>query len=169
MLYAAGWRSNTPSPGCTKDDWLPDCWDEKESKALAHQIHTLSLLGVVYDIEIAGATLHATAIHNGRPVEFVAIYGDTHHQVLAYARERLPTVNHRTVVISRDRDNSRVNPKHLQRIIDAPENAATDDIAFTHPTTAQAIHGFASCRDAWQEASDSAAVRTRLDVLLGLS
>jgi hypothetical protein len=148
--------------------WCPDLWETAESEALAHQIHTLSLLRAACDVNIAGATLHGTLMNNGKPVEVVAICGSTHAEVLAHAKTQLRGVNHCTIIISRDSESSHTNPQELKRFTDIGESENRETIQFTDPVGGWRVRDFASCRDVWQSAADEAAMKESIRGVLGL-
>ncbi len=167
MRYGAAFKTETEAQANASAS-CPDLWETTESEVLAHQIHTLSLLCTACDVKIKGATLHGTLMHKGNPVEVVAIRGKTHPEIHAHARNGLPDVNHRTIVISLDNAVAKINSKELADITNIGDPKSRDDIKFTDPVAGRRLYDFASFRNAWQTAADENAVKENLCGVLGL-
>ena len=55
-----------------------DRWAQPETDALEHVVHSLTSLGLTYELEIAGAALHGALRSDSGCVQVVAIRGETH-------------------------------------------------------------------------------------------
>ena len=83
-----------------------DLWGVEEADALKHVLHSLTSLGLAYNLEFEGAVLHGAIQNNGDFIQVVAIRGYSHRDCRLHYDELIPKQSADPVlVIARDRDN----------------------------------------------------------------
>jgi hypothetical protein len=89
----------------TSDD--VDEWDNIESEALKHLIHTLDIVGIGFPSPTVGTDpAHATVVMNNQTVDLLAIRGMSHEACIEHSRMFLGRPRRQVLLISRDRDNN---------------------------------------------------------------
>lgn len=84
-----------------------DDWNDIESAALKHLVHTLDILGVGFPTLTLGAMPpHATAKIDNKEIDIFAICGPSHEDCIKYSKSLLSSLQHQFLVISRDPDNT---------------------------------------------------------------
>jgi len=129
-----------------------DFWETEESEAIEHVLHSLTSLGLAYNLEIADATLHG-AIQDGEGfIQVVAIRGDSHEDCRHHYDDQVRQQGtDPTLVISRDRDNLTPTKREYSKIF---ENYDENGLAFLD---------FQSLVTACRNAADSSKLKEQLD------
>jgi len=97
-----------------------DLWEQPETDALEHIIHSLTLLGMTYDLEVADSSLHGRMDGDAGYVQVVAIRGETYEDCRLHYDRTVPKLGSDLVlVIARDRDNLVPAPEEFQRVYEA--------------------------------------------------
>jgi len=83
-----------------------DLWGREEIDAIRHVLHSLTSLGLAYNLEFGSAILHGAVQDDEGIVQVVAIRGDTHEDCRLHYDKHIP--HHGTdpvLVIAHDHDN----------------------------------------------------------------
>ena len=100
----------------------PDVWDAPETNAIKHVLHSLTSLGLAYNLEIENSLLHGTVEHDKGFIQVVAIRGDFYEDCQRHFDD---FVQHSgtdpVLVIARDHDNNLPVPGDFMNIVD-PKN-----------------------------------------------
>ena len=84
-----------------------DEWDETESNALMHLVHTLDIVGIGSVQPIVGVDPgHATVVINSQTVDLVAIRGKSHETCLKHSQALVSMPRRQILLVSRDPDNN---------------------------------------------------------------
>ena len=133
----------------------PDIWDAPEADALEHVLHSLTSLGLAYELEIDSSMLHGTVHGDKGFIQVIAIHGDTYADCQRHFDEFVqPSVTDPVLVIARDRDNLRPVPDEFTNVVD-PENKSGVVFLDYHIIVD-------NCRNA----ADSVVLKGKLDVIL---
>ena len=110
-----------------------DDWQEEQSDAVVHMVHTFSILGICTRCwTLAESSGHATISSGEWKIDVYAIRGETHEECREHFARRLPAGRHRVLVVSRDVDNI----EWLERFGNYVDQARGDDSCdrdFTDP------------------------------------
>jgi len=94
-----------------------DLWGTNEVDALKHVLHSLTSLGLAYNLAFESAVLHGAVQNDEGVVQVVAIRGDTHQDCRLHYDKHIP--HHGTdpvLVIAHDHDNLVPTPEEYSRI-----------------------------------------------------
>jgi hypothetical protein len=84
-----------------------DDWDQTESHALEHLVHTLDIICLGSSPPSVGQeSAHALLVMNSEAVDLVAIRGESHEECLKYSQRLLSPPRRQTLLVSRDPDNN---------------------------------------------------------------
>lgn len=84
-----------------------DKWDNPETEALEHLVHTLTIFNVgLASPKTATDSPHATITLSGEVIDLVAIRGSSHEGCVEHSKQFLPMTRRRVLLVSRDRDNN---------------------------------------------------------------
>jgi hypothetical protein len=84
-----------------------DDWDQTESHALEHLVHTLDIVCLGSSPPTVGEdSAHASVVMNSQAVDLLAIRGESHEDCLKYCQGLLPPPRRQTLLVSRDPDNN---------------------------------------------------------------
>lgn len=84
-----------------------DDWDQTESHALEHLVHTLDIVCLGSSPPTVGQeSAHASVVMNSEAVDLVAIRGESHEDCLKYSQRLLSPPRRQTLLVSRDPDNN---------------------------------------------------------------
>ncbi|MDA2932952.1 hypothetical protein MYX82_01265 [Acidobacteria bacterium AH-259-D05] len=94
-----------------------DLWDQLETDALEHIVHSLTSLGLTYDLAVGDTSLHGTLTGDSDYVQIVAIRGETYEDCRSHYDRAIPKVRTDPVlVIARDRDNLKPTNEEFLKI-----------------------------------------------------
>lgn len=97
-----------------------DLWGLIETDALKHVIHSLTSLGLTYNLDVVDTSLHGTLNCDAGYVEVVAIRGETHEDCRLHYDIAVPKVGIDPVlVIARDHDNLTPTPEEFSKFHEA--------------------------------------------------
>ena len=100
-----------------RDD--PDSWAESETVAFEHVLHSLTAIGIPYELELAEASPHAVlTIKDTGPIRVLAIRGESHEDCRIHFDSLRKDSNDPVLVITRDRDNSTPRPEEFAKIFE---------------------------------------------------
>ncbi len=132
-----------------------DLWGEPENEALEHVLHSLTSLGLAYNLEFEGAVLHGAVQGDEGFVQVVAIRGDTHQDCRLHYDSFVPKQGTDPVlVIARDRHNLKPVPEEFLKIDETENKCGLSFIDYQTLIT--------YCRNA----ADSNALKGKLDDFL---
>ena len=84
-----------------------DDWDQTESHALEHLVHTLDIVCLGSSPPTVDAdSSHASVVMNSQAVDLLAIRGKSHEECLTYSRTLTPMPRRQVLLVSRDPDNN---------------------------------------------------------------
>ncbi len=93
-----------------------DLWDQLEHCSLEHVIHSLTSLGLAYDLNVQESSLHGALNDVSGYIQVVAIRGETHEDCRHHYDNAVPKVRTDPVlVIARDRDNLTPTPEEYSK------------------------------------------------------
>ena len=112
-----------------------DQWDEHQQAGLRHMLHTLDIVGVGADVQAIGVEpVHAVLERaDDELVDLVAVRGSSHKKCKAHMEDSLPVPRRRTLLVSRDTDNTPWYQKYGD-FLDVPRLDARGEREFTDPT-----------------------------------
>lgn len=117
----------------------PDKWQDRERHALKHLVHTLSILGTAYPIELEGAApAHATIMVDGVTIDLLAVNGRSHENCLTHSDALPPRPRRQRIVVSRDSDNTKWN-RRFGSIMEVGSAKVGEDRKITEPSSGR-IH-----------------------------
>jgi len=97
-----------------------DVWGQSEMDALEHLIHSLTSLGLIYNLEITNSLLHGSLNSDTACVQIVAIRGETYTDCRRHYDEAIPNSGVDPVlVITRDRANLKPTLKEYSKFYEA--------------------------------------------------
>jgi hypothetical protein len=84
-----------------------DDWDQTESHALEHLVHTLDIVCLGSSPPTVGTdSSHASVVMNNQTVDLLAIRGESHEECLKHSQNLLPMPRRQVLLVSRDPDNN---------------------------------------------------------------
>jgi len=97
-----------------------DLWDERETTALEHTLHSLTCIGMAYTLDVVNASLHGSIETDDGYVQIVAIRGDTHDDCGRHYRDIAASrqITDPVLVLARDHDNFEIIKKEISTITD---------------------------------------------------
>jgi len=105
-----------------------DLWSQIETDAMEHLLHSLTAIGIAYNLEISGAVLHSSIQTDEGFVQVVAIRGDTYQDCRRHYDNLIPKQGpDPVVVIARDHDNFFATPEEFLRLDEIEDKR---DLAF---------------------------------------
>jgi hypothetical protein len=143
-----------------------DDWDQIESQALEHLVHTLDIVCLGSSPPtVCDESAHASVVMNSQAVDLVAIRGESHEDCLKYSQRLLPPRRLQTLLVSRDPDN---NP-WLQRFgsflqLESPHLGQERNI--TDPASGLLHLGYRNLLNIFQQTTTVAAVPGAIDAEL---
>lgn len=94
-----------------------DLWEEPETEALEHLLHSLTSIGLAYILDVVNASLHGSIQTDEGFVQVVAIRGDTHQDCRLHYDRFVPKQGSDPIlVIARDHDNLTPAPEEFLRL-----------------------------------------------------
>ena len=98
-----------------------DLWGAEETASLEHVLHSLTSLGLAYNLDFESGVLHGTMQNGDDYFQIVAIRGYTHQDCRRHYDKFAPEHGTDSVlVIARDRDNLVAMPEEYWRIDETP-------------------------------------------------
>lgn len=129
-----------------------DLWDQLEMDALEHVIYSMISLGLTYELDIAGSSMHGTLNSETDFVQIVAIRGESHTDCRRHYDNNIPKHGMDPVlVITRDRNNFKPTVQEYSKIYDVTNENGLRFVDYQSLVTC--------CR----EAEDTATLRRCLD------
>lgn len=155
---------NTVNFACpTASKRTPDDWQDEESLALTHLLHTLSIFDVAkYSIKIHGNGAQATITSDDISLELIAVMGASHEQCDKHVLSCHPMHKGRLVVVSRDEDNNSWDPR-LMSILDQDSDEIPAEAKFTQPSSAIIRIGYCDVLNAFKNASNEVELKGKLN------
>jgi hypothetical protein len=84
-----------------------DEWDQAESDALHHVVHTIDLLRTCFATSVTDQDhAHASVTIGERRVDVLAVRGETHQQCSKHAQQFTPSLHRQVLLVSRDHENA---------------------------------------------------------------
>lgn len=153
----------TASPGTR--DANPDSWEDRESQAVGHLLHTFSILEVAqYIPTIHGKGAQATIKKADVSLEVVAVIGKSNEECDKHVMEKFLPHRGQLLMVSRDEDNTRWNPR-LGTIFDQAA-AGSDEFVFTDPRSAIIHLGYQQILQAYLDAANESDLEGVIDAAL---
>jgi hypothetical protein len=135
-----------------------DQWDDIESDAVTHLVHTLDILGVGFPTRTVGTDpSHATILVNNKIVDILVIEGFTHQSCIEHSKKFLGNPQRQVLLVSRDRDNTR----WLQRFgtFLQPKSSALDqEPKITDPNSGSLYLGYQNLLEVFLSSTAAAAI-----------
>lgn len=143
-----------------------DEWDETESNALVHLVHTLDIVGIGSIPPVVGIDpAHATVVINSQTVDLVAIRGKSHETCLKHSQALVSMPRRQILLVSRDPDN---NP-WLQRFgsfLQPDSSRLGQERKITDPASGLLHLGYRNLLNVFQNAATATAVPGAIDAEL---
>lgn len=132
-----------------------DLWDQLEIDALEHIVHSLTSLGLTYDLDVRETSLHGALNSESGYIQVVAIRGETHEDCRQHYDNTVPKVlTDPVLVIARDRDNLTPTSKEYSKFYEVGSSDGLKFLDYQRLVTC--------CRNA----ADKAALKRCLDDFL---
>lgn len=108
-----------------------DLWDQHETDAVEHVVHSLTSLGLKYSVDVDGASLHGMLSSGAGNVQVVAIRGETHEDCRRHYDIVIKTSGINPVlVIARDHDNTEPTPEEFRKYYRVEDEAGLKFLAY---------------------------------------
>jgi hypothetical protein len=143
-----------------------DDWDQTESYALEHLVHTLDIVCLGSSAPTLGDdSAHASVVMNHQTVDLLAIRGESHEECLKHSRGLLPPPRRQTLLVSRDPDN---NPwlRRFGSFLQPESRHLGQERNITDPATGLLHLGYRNLLDIFQQTATVAAVPGAIDAEL---
>jgi len=135
-----------------------DDWDQTESDALEHLVHTLDIVGLGSPPPTVGADpAHATVVMNNQTVDLIAIRGQTHENCLKHSQDIVSMPRRQMLLVSRDPDN---NPwlQRLGSFLRTESSHLGQERNITDPASGLLHLGYRNLLDVFQQTTTVTAV-----------
>jgi len=143
-----------------------DEWDDAETKAVEHLVHTLDIIELGYPHTAVGADpAHATAVMKGQTVDLLAIRGNTHQACIEHSKTFVPLPRRQFLLVSRDRDNTPWRKK-FGSFLEPNTPQLGQERRFTDPDGGLLHLGYARLLDIFRQSPTSAAVQGAINAEL---
>lgn len=141
-----------------------DDWSDLEEQVLSHILDTLDIFAVAGDItHQTDERGHAIARVGSAPVDVVAIYGRDHSECLAASSRRVVSGMQRAVlVVTRDRDNTPLDPRE-RSILRTTTSRAPSDAKITDPQSRIFQMGYADLLAHYRGSDTTLALKAKID------
>jgi hypothetical protein len=124
----------------------PDNWRLLETISLEHMVHSLTALGLPYNLKIAHSNFHGILDTDNGFIQVIAIRGETHEDCQLHFDEMFCITSPDPIVlVTRDRSNLKPTELELSKFIDAGRDTGISFIDYDTLIT--------FCRDADDENS----------------
>jgi len=124
----------------------PDNWRLLETISLEHMVHSLTALGLPYNLKIAHSNFHGILNTDNGFIQVIAIRGETHEDCQLHFDEMFCITSPDPIVlVTRDRSNLKPTERELSKFIDAGRDTGISFIDYDTLITL--------CRDADDENS----------------
>jgi len=144
----------------------PDEWTAVESDAVMHLLHTFSIFDVAqYPATFHGTGAQATVMKGETSLEVIAIRGGSHEDCDKHVLDCLPEHKGQLLIVSRDEDNNRWDPRFKSIFDQVPVESSTE-AKITQPTSAIIRIGYRNVLDAYQNATNENELKDALDAEL---
>jgi hypothetical protein len=143
-----------------------DEWDETESHALAHLVHTLDIVCLGSSPPtVGGDSAQASVVMNNQTVDLLAIRGESHEDCLKYSQNLLPPPRRQTLLVSRDPDN---NPwlRRFGSFLQPESQHLGQEHKITDPASGLLHLGYRNLLNIFQQTATVAAVPGAIDAEL---
>ncbi|MDD4542923.1 MAG: hypothetical protein PHY13_04045 [Clostridia bacterium] len=101
----------------------PDSWDQLETDALEHVVHSMAILNIAYECIIKNPTMHGMIHKNETNIQVVAILGDTFENCRKHYDNRVDMfLTDPVLAVFRDHDNLEALPQEYSKITDTKAN-----------------------------------------------
>lgn len=135
-----------------------DEWDDSESKAVRHLVHTLDILGVGFPTPTVGtAPSHATVLINSKTVDILVIRGVSHESCIEHSKKFLPNPQRQVLLVSRDRDNTRWQQR-FGTFLEPTSPTLGQEPKITDPGSGSLHLGYQNLLEVFQSSSTPAAI-----------
>jgi hypothetical protein len=139
-----------------------DEWDQTETEAIEHLVHTLSIVGLGFPNPTIGSeSAHATAVVNDQPVDLLAICGNSHDECFKHSKAFLPYPRRQTLLVSRDRDNNEWSQR-FGSFLETNSAKLGQERRITDPQGGVLHLGYRKLLDIFQNAPTVAALHTAI-------
>lgn len=143
----------------------PDGWEDKQTSAFKHLLHTFAILDVAkYPGTLHGAGTHATIQKGDVSIEVVAVMGQSHEECDEHVMQAALVHRGPLLLVSRDLDNSSWDPR-MRSILDQADDPS-EDARFTDPRSSVIRIAYQDFLKAYQEAANEADLRKALDAAI---
>ena len=135
----------------------PDLWGQRQTDGFEHVCHSLTGLGLAYDVKLDQGAPHGVlqSKDSSSLIRVVTIRGDDHVTCRQYFDRRIrKTLNDPILIVSRDHDNSTPTPEEFRKYFEPEGHCGTRFLDFQ------------TLRQRCTNATDGAALRTFLDEFL---
>jgi hypothetical protein len=139
-----------------------DEWDQTETEAVEHLVHTLSIFGIGFQNPTIGSEpAHATAVVDDQLVDLLAIRGNSHDECIKHSKTFLPYPRRQTLLVSRDRDNNEFSQR-FGSFLETNSARFGQERRITDPQGGVLHLGYRKILDFFQNAPTAAALRTAI-------
>lgn len=144
-----------------------DDWDDTESRALEHLVHTLDIVGLGSPPPAVGVdpAHHATVVMNRKTVDLLAIRGESHERCLKHFRDLLPMPRRQLLLVSRDPDNNPW-PQRFGSFLQTGSPHLGQERNITDPASSLLHLGYRNLLEIFQSTAIAAAVPGAIDAEL---
>lgn len=140
----------------------PDTWQQNQSKALKHVLHTFSILDAAqYPADFHGKGAQATIFKDDTSLEVVAVVGRNHEECDKHVMDQLPAHRGQLLLISRDEDNMSWDPR-MRSVFDQVAEPTTE-LNITDPTSAVIRVGYHDVLKAYRAAINQDTLKEAID------
>ncbi len=146
-----------------EEDPSADDWGFAERQAVAHVLHTVSVLRVCADrCAVADTSVHATLSLADREFDVVAIRGETHEACRKHFTRELPAGRRPVLLVSRDVENNE-RLGRFGRFVDATADGASAERNFTDPEGISYQIGFRDLLSVYLASGNTEQAKERLN------
>ena len=143
-----------------------DDWNQTESNALEHLVHTLDIVCLGSSPPTVGDdSVHASVVMNTQTVDLLAIRGESHEDCLKYSQSLLPSPRRQTLFVSRDPDNNPW-PRRFGSFLQTENQHLGQEQKITDPASGLLHLGYRNLLNVFQHTATEAAVPGAIDAEL---
>lgn len=143
-----------------------DQWEQPETNAVAHLLHTLNFFALRPTLPaIANEHAHASLELKGHTVDLLAIRGDSHTDCIEHSKQFVPLPRRSVLLVSRDVDNTEWRQK-LGSFLETEVPQIGGERKITTPQGGILHLGYQNILKIYQQAANAVELETALDAAL---
>ncbi len=144
-----------------------DEWDQTETDALKHVVHTLDIISIGFTTSDYGADqAHATAIINNQTVDILAIRGTSHPVCIEHSKNFLPSPRRQVLLISRDDPDNNPWSKRFGSFLQPESTRLGQEVDITDPASGLLHLGYRNLLDIFMDSTTVADIQGRINAEL---